>query len=350
MQINNKQITLNDAKLAMEKRFIAVNNKTLNDAELITPNNINALNLGPLTYLVPKGVDILTAPTMFDRFVGANAAVKEGYFGQDTVTIRFNEKTGVVQPYVVGSTVSPGFNFADVNYTGISVGVAYREIGWKADYKEIASAGMMNFDIISDKVNAALNALTIDRNRINFLGLAETNGSLPVYGLLNFPNLTNYIALPNGNWANSTPQDMFNDINFMINTLAKQSSGLSHDGFSTGASYRIGVAMDAYGYLSRINEYGLMLTETISKAYGGKVEIFGIPEMNGYDSGKDIAIIMIDYGDGVPTAKGSYIELARFFDIFQHGHSMDQVIVSALTGCIVNRPMLVARFNNITSA
>lgn len=355
MKLHN-QITLNDAKLAMDKRFIAVND---GGADLITEANINAINVGPLTYLVPEAVDILTAPLTFDRLAGESSAIREGYFGQDTITIRFNEKTGVPAPYVAGSLMGPGGNFADVNYSGISVGVAYRELWWEVDYKTIASSGLMNFDIVADKVKAVLNAMAIDRNKINFEGIAETAGGLPVYGLLNFPGLSDYQELPQGasgstKWADKTAEEIFNDINFMINQLSIQSSGLSREGFARGETYKIGVSLDVYGYLTKTNSYGLMALEKIKAAYGNKIEIVGVPEMNNYagsttkkKNGENMAIVSINAGDGVSTYKSSYIELARFFEINRMGSVMGQKIVSALSGCIVNRPVLVAKFKGL---
>lgn len=350
------QISLEDAKFAINKRFIAVNG---DGANLITEPNINALNVGPLTFLVPEAVNILTAPTMFDKFVGENAVVKEGVFGQDTVTIKLAERTGIPQPYVTGNNSNTGSNYADVNYSAMSVGVAYRELAWKADYKEIASGGLMNFDIMADKVKAVLNALRIDRNKICFEGLEQTKGSLPVYGLLNFPGLTDYVDVPAGasgdkSWSSKTSEEIANDITFMVNTLNQQSNGLASEAFTNGQVYRVGVSMDVYGYLTKINQYGLLVSDAIKKAFDGRLEIYGIPEMNGYANhtknklnGENMAMILIDAGDGIPTAKGSYIELSRFFPINYNGHSMQQVITSAITGCIVNRPVFVARFKGL---
>lgn len=350
------QISIDDAKLALEKRFIACNE----GSELITAPNINALNLGPLTFLTPQTIDILTAPMVFDELVGANAVVKEGYFGQDTITIKFREFSGVPKPYVVGNTVSPGYDFGDVNYTGYQSGIYYYELGWTADYKEISGAGLMNFDLIADKNKAVLNSLAIERNRVNFVGVPETvTGTLPVYGLLNFPELSDYVDVPAGasgskKWADKTSDEIFNDINFMITTLANNSKGLSYQAFSKGETYRIGVSMNVYGYLSKINQYGLMAKETIARAYNDRVKIVPVPEMNNYatsnsknNANEDMAIIMINFGDGVETAKAQYIELARFFDIHRNGHVLSQVIVSAIAGTTVQRPIFVARFKGI---
>lgn len=349
--IENKQLTSEDLREVSSKRFIAAN-AAGDPAQLITQPNIHALPMGALTYLTPRAVDILVQPMTFDEFIGASRNIKQGVFGQDTITIRFNEHTGVPQPYVEGNINSPGYNLANVNYSGISVGVAYRELGWNADFKELAGGDLQNFDVIADKTAAVLNALALDRNNINFMGLDDTRGGLPVYGILNFPGLNDYVTVPTGaagstKWEDKTSEEIYNDIVFMINTLGRQTDGLSFLGFNRRNEYRIGVSMQVYGYLSKTNSYGLLVLDKIREAFDGRVRIIGIPQMDGYADGDNMAMILVDYGDGTPTAYSSYIELARFFPITQVGHAMSQVIVSALTGCIVNRPMMVARFKGL---
>lgn len=297
---------------------------------MIIAPNIHALNLGPLTYLTPKAVEILTQPLTFDEFVGASMNVKQGVFGQDSVIVRFEGEMPKPQDYEEGNNYIPKSNTTEKS---ITVGVYYNELGWEVDLKALAGSELQNFDIITDKTSAVMNALAIDRNNINFLGRDKTSGGLPVYGILNYPGLSDYITLPAGEagstkWADKTADEIYNDIAFMINTLGIQTDGLSYSGFNRGNEYRIGVSMKVYGYLTKTNSYGLLVMDKVRQAFDNKVK-------------------MIDYEDGTNTAYGSYIELARFYPIHQVGHTLSQDIASAVTGAIVNRPVMIAQFKGL---
>ena len=121
-----------------------------------------------------------------------------------------------------GTTLSPGFHLADVNYTAETVGIAYRDTGYQASALELSSAKLMGVDIIQDKIKACMEGLSIDRNNINWLGTNETRGEGRVYGLLNNPQLFDYVELPAGasgstEWKSKTFMEIYNDIIFIDN-------------------------------------------------------------------------------------------------------------------------------------
>lgn len=368
-------LTENDKELLEAKKIITVNNGVLlknstllnNGTPLITEANIYALNVGPLTYVTPQAVEVLTAPISFDRFIGDDGIKQQGQFGQDTIAIKTLERTGVPQAYVDGTTLSPGFHLADVNYTAETVGIAYRDTGYQASALELSSAQVMGVDLIQDKIRACMEGLSIDRNNINWLGTTETRGLADVYGLLNNPQLFDYVELPAGvsgstEWESKTFMEIYNDIIFMINTLTQQSKGWATRAYESGRRFKLGVSMNVYNYLSKTNEFGVLVSQAIENAYRVNgtpaIEIFGIPEMNNYAgyttvddegnrNGENMAILMIDALDGIKTAYSSYVTLAQFFKIYENAGNISQRIVAALSGTIVNRPILISRFKGL---
>ena len=374
MKIEN-MLTENDKELLEAKKIITVNNGVLlknstllnNGTPLITEANIYALNVGPLTYVTPQAVEVLTAPISFDRFIGDDGIKQQGQFGQDTIAIKTLERTGVPQAYVDGTTLSPGFHLADVNYTAETVGIAYRDTGYQASALELSSAQVMGVDLIQDKIRACMEGLSIDRNNINWLGTTETRGLADVYGLLNNPQLFDYVELPAGvsgstEWESKTFMEIYNDIIFMINTLTQQSKGWATRAYESGRRFKLGVSMNVYNYLSKTNEFGVLVSQAIENAYRVNgtpaIEIFGIPEMNNYAgyttvddegnrNGENMAILMIDALDGIKTAYSSYVTLAQFFKIYENAGNISQRIVAALSGTIVNRPILISRFKGL---
>ena len=282
MNINN-QITLNDYNVLSANKVITANG---NGAPLITEANIYALNIGPLTFVTPQAVEVLTAPISFDRFIGEDGIRQQGVFGQDTIAIKMLEKTGIPQAYVDGTTLSPGYHLADVNYTAETVGIAYRDTGYQASLLEMSSSQLMGVDIIQDKIRACMEGLAIDRNNINWLGTDETRGGAKVYGLLNYPQLFDYVDLPDGEsgsskWEDKTFMEIYNDIIFMINTLTKQSKGWATRAYESGRKFKLGVSMNVYNYLSKSNEFGVLVSQAIENAFkvngSPAIEIYGIP-------------------------------------------------------------------------
>lgn len=70
--------------------------------------------------------------------------------------------------------------------------------------------------------------------------------------------------------------------------------------------------------------------------------------MDSYDNNIDnIMMILLDADDSIPTAKGSYMELARVYQIDKLGSATSQKIVSSISGNITQRPILVCRAKGI---
>lgn len=333
------RLTNSEIQIYNEKGILTCN------ASPITTPNINAPLAGPLTYIQPEAIKILTAVRNFEKLGGK--LEKNGSWGQDSLSIKTKEYVGKVQPYTAGNSATMGTTTSDVNLSYVPVGVYYYENSWSADDKEVSSAGFFNENLLSEKAEASMLAIAIERNAVNFLGKKEKGLKLPVYGIFTYylkeNNNTINVVKSNSNsqtsWQNKTTEEIFNDIVDMINALNIKSKGNSVDAFNAGKKYNIGVANAVYGLLDKTNQYGLSVRAKLKEQYGDGINLVNVPELDGFASGDNCAWISIDGADNVETIKGSYVELARTFQIDRLGSVSSQKIASAISGGIVQRPM-----------
>lgn len=341
------KLTNSDIQL-LDRRGILKNNS----GNSITTPNINSIFAGPLTFIQKEAIDVLTAPLLYDEFIGISE--KNGSWGQDTVSIKIREYGGEVTSYVSGNSAITGGQRSSVNYNTIIRGVYEYEKSWVVDDKELNSAGFFNENLIVEETKATMKALAIARNRINFLGIPEKNNSnAPVYGILNDPELLPMITVPankegNTEWKDKTTEEIYNDIIFLINELQKQSKGLSLQSYNSGKVYRLGIANSVFGNLRKTNSYGLSALTKLKEEFADTLKLFAIPQMDNYDNNIDnIMMLIIDADDDIPTAKGSYMELARAYQIDRLGSTISQKIVSSISGNITQRPILIGRARGI---
>ena len=80
--------------------------------------------------------------------------------------------------------------------------------------------------------------------------------------------------------------------------------------------------------------------QKLKEAYGDKMNIVNVPEMDGFAGGDNVATMTIDGADNVKTLKGSYVELARAFQVDRLGSVTSQKIAAVISGAIVQRPIL----------
>lgn len=325
---------------------------TCNASPITTPN-INAPISGPLTYIQPEAVQVLTAVRQFEEMGGK--LEKNGSWGQDSVTIKTREYIGGVSPYSFDTANSSGAEKSDVNYSYEVRGVYYYQDVWGVDDREVASAGMFNENLLSQKAEASTLAIAIERNAVCFLGKEQKGLKLPVLGVF-----TDYLKANNNQiavakagastytaWDKKTTEEIFNDIVDMINALNIKSKGNSTRAYNSGKKYIIGVANSVYGLMNKTNQYGLSVYAKIKEQYGDKVKVVNIPELDGFASGDNCAFISIDGEDGVETLKGSYVELMRAFQIDRKGSYTSQKLASAISGGIIQRPLFTYMIKGI---
>ena len=310
----------------------------------ITASNINA-PLGALNYIRPEAVEVLTAPQVSDRIATAS---KNGVWGNKSVTIKIKEYRGTTSPD--DGTTSDGLQ-AKTNYENAIRGVYYYTTSWLATDLEEATVGAFQENYRADQATAAMRTLAIDRNLFFFTGV-DTNGDLPVYGLLNDPNLNNYTLAAAGAslstaWADKTPEEIYNDIVDAMALVNTQSGGLSAEGVSNGrGKYILAVASDSEPLLHTGNSFGMTAYKILKEQFGDKVDVVPVPQFNKANSSSDVFYLI--YTGEVPTILNSYVEMAKAYPIFQKDSVVSQKISAGTSGCVVQYPMFVARITGIS--
>lgn len=343
----NNSVSINHAsnrdflKAMMAKGIVGVDNA----APYVSTPNVN-LPLGALNYIRPQAIEVLTAPRVADEI---SAAQKNGTWGNESVTIKLKEYTGSTSPD--DGLTSDGLQ-QKTNYSFKMRGVYYYTTGWTSNDRLEASvaAGAENYR--ADQAEGAMRTMAIDRNKFFFSGVSVKGSSLPVYGLLNESRLGAYVTVASnaGNtstyWSQKTPEEIYNDIVAGINSLYVKSNGIVQDELANGTII-LAVASGSLGNLDRANSYGLTARQKLKETYGSKVKIVSVPQFNSADSSSDVFYIIFDMGGNIPTLINSYVEMAKAYPIFQKDSVVSQKISGATSGCIVQYPWAIVRYNGI---
>lgn len=325
------------------KGIISVDNSAV--APALTTPNINVV-LGALTFIRPKAIEILTAPRVADKIARAE---KNGKWGDKLVTFKLKEYTGATRPD--DGLTSDGLQ-VKTNYEQQVRGVYYYTTGWMATDLEEATTQGMQENYRADQAEGAMRTLAIDRNDFFFRGVAEAGLVQPIYGMLNDPNLTAYstVATNVGNtstyWADKTPEEIYNDIVTAVNALYTQSNGIVEDELPNG-KLKCAVATGSLGQLDRTNSFGVTARKLLKETYGDKIEFIAVPQLNSADSSSDCFYMIFDWNEGDATIVNSYVEMAKAYPIYQKDSVVSQKLSAATSGCFVQYPWAIVRYNGI---
>lgn len=349
----NNSVSLNHSdnkalrETAMRKGIIGVQQPMMNAAPFVTTPNINA-PLGALNYIRPRAIEVLTAPQVSDKIA---VPEKNGNWGEKLVTIKLKEFTGEVS--TDDGFTSDGLQ-AKTNYSNAIRGVYYYTTSWLSTEIEEAAVGAFQEDHRANQAEAAMRTLALFRNKYFFSGVSDKGLTAPVEGLLNASDLNAYVSVAAGAgstnptyWVNKTSDEIVNDIVTAKATLNKQSMGLVDDGLEAGRGKMIlAVATGSAGQLDRTNNFGLTARKMLKEMYGDKLEIVSVPQFDNAYSNSDVFYLVYSEDD-MPTILNSYVEMARAYPLTVQDSVISQKISAATSGCIVQYPMFIARFNGI---
>lgn len=336
-------------KAMVSKGVIGYETQTSNAAagQMVTTPNINA-PLGALNYIRADAIEALVAPQVADMIAKPQ---KNGNWGDETITFKMKEYTGTVSPD--DGLVSDGLQ-VKTNYSNSIRGVYYYMTGWMSNDRQEATAGAFAENYRADQAKAAMRTLAVHRNLYFFNGVSSQPSSIPIQGLLNAEGLTAFEAVKSGSsatnptyWSTKRPEEIVNDIVAAKQKLNNQSYGLADAGLASGRGKLIlAVATGAFESLDRTNRFGVTARKLLNEQYGDKLVIIPVPQFNSADSDSDVFYLI--YDDGItPTVINSYVEMARAYPIFVKDSTTSQKISAATSGCIVQYPMFVVRFNAI---
>lgn len=346
---NEKSIAHSDNKELLarvsNKGIIVADTKVMNAGTMITTPNIQA-PFGSLAYIRPKAVEVLTAPRVADKLA---APQKNGKWGDELVNIKVKEYKGSTSPD--DGLSSDGLQ-SKTNYTNEVRGVYYYMSSWMSNDRAEATVGAFAENYRADQAESAMRSLAIDRNNFFFKGVALKGNTTPIYGLLNDPNLGAYEAVPSegGNtaWTGKTPEAIANDITTAYAKLNAQSAGLVSEGVESGRGKLIlAIAPTSVTMLNRANTYGKTARAMLDETYGDRLEIISVPQFTNADSSSDV-FYLIYREDGFETLLNSYVEMARVYPLFVKDSIVSQKISAATSGCVVQYPMFIVRFNGLS--
>lgn len=346
---NEKSIAHADNKELLarvsNKGILVADTKVMNAGPAITTPNIQA-PFGSLAYIRPKAVEILTAPRVADRLA---APQKNGKWGDEIVNIKVKEFKGATSP---DDGLSSDVLQSKVNYTNEVRGVYYYAAAWMSNDRAEATVGAFNENYRADQAESAMRSLAIDRNKFFFSGVALKGTTTPIYGLLNDPNLGAYETVPAEGtavkWSAKSPEAIANDITAAYTKLNSQTDGLVAEGVESGRGRLVlAVAPGAVTQLKRNNTYGKSAEAMLSESYGDKLEIVSVPQFTNADSSSDVFYLMYRE-DGYETLLNSYVEMARVYPLFVKDSIVSQKISAATSGCVVQYPMFIVRYNGLS--
>lgn len=332
--------------------FARVQNKGIVTVEVmnaapasVTAPNINA-PFGALAYIRPKAVEILTAPRVADKIAQAE---KNGKWGDELVNIKIKEYLGTTSP---DDGMSSDVLQSKVNYSNVVRGVYYYATAWQSNDRAEATVGAFNENYRADQAESAMRAMAIDRNNFFFNGVAGQGLTTPIHGLLNAPELGAYEAVQaegaNITWATKSPEAIANDITSAYAKLNRQSNGIVGEGVESGAGKLVlAIASSSMPHLNRLNTYGKSARAMLEETYGTNLEVVSVPQFTNADSNSDVFYLIYKEA-GYETVINSYVEMARAYPLFVKDSTVSQKISGATSGCVVQYPMFVVRYNGLS--
>ena len=317
------------------KGFITKNNidRLAHDSALITPPN-SGVPAVFTTYIDPKVVDILTAPTNAREIFGE---VKKGDWTNSGSVFRAIEATGHSTPYTdFGNGAT-----ADVNVT-----YPYRENFLAQTHirygeQEMAVLGKAMVNLAAEKQRSAATVINIDSNKYYLYGVTGRN----IYGLLNEPNLPASIAPATVNtnvtkWTGKTTQQIYDDILLLASELFENSMGL----IDQKSDLVLAVSPASNVLLGKATDYNVSVLDMLNK-YFSNLSIVVLPELAA--SSGNTVILAARTLNGQKVAEYGYSEKMRALRVVSYSSWYEQKYVFGTYGAIVYRPFAIATMTGV---
>lgn len=327
---------------------IHVEGRALNDmmkyAKDELPDTVTAQSLGtPVQFLqhwMPDTIRVLTQARTADEFLGREIA---GSWEDEEVVQKIVEHVGQARPYGdYANTHNSDWNASFERRT-----IVRFEDGLTVGRLEEARSSRIRINSGEEKRSAVAESLAIEMNNIAFLGY--NNGTNRTYGILNDPNLPNYVTVATGAGGNTTfASKTFDEI------IADFKTAVSALRVRTGSNFNpqrdaftVGLASSAYDFLSAPNSLGTTsVFEWLKKTYPN-IRIVAIPEFDGANAGSNVMYFKADTLGGKKVA-GQYIQdVIRLLGVEQHAKGFSEAYSNATAGVLVGQPLGIVRYSGI---
>lgn len=300
---------------------------------MITPPN-SGVPAVFTTYVDPKVVDILTAPTNAREIFGE---VKKGDWTNSGSLFKAIEATGQSTAYTdFGNGAT-----ADVNVT-----YPYRENYLAQTHirygeQEMAVLGKAAVNLSAEKQRSAATIINIDTNKYYLLGVDGKE----IYGLLNEPNLPASIspATVNTNvtkWEGKTTQQIYDDVLLLAAELFENSMGL----INQRSDLVLAVSPGSNVLLGKATDYNVSVLDMLNK-YFTNLSIVVLPELA--QTSGTVVMLVARSVNGDKVAELAYSEKMRALRIVPHTSWYEQKYVFGTYGAIVYKPFAIATMTGV---
>ena len=306
------------------------------DAALTTVPN-TAVPVEFLAYIDPMVVEILTAPRRAREIFEEE---KKGDWTTDYYKFRISEMVGGTEEY---NDYANGVT-SDVNNEWQSRGQYLFQTSITYGVREMALASAAKISLAADKQKAAANRIDIDANKFYLTGVA----GLPIYGILNDPNLPSSItAASTGTgssplWSNKTTTQIYDDIMALFAQLQTQSNGL----IDQRTQLKLLISPSLNRYLGVATDFNIHVTDMLDKYFGNtpqkeNFKVVVVPELGASDGDETIFLVAPEVM-GQKSAALAFSEKMRSGPVIQDMSSYRQKFVSTTYGGIVYLPFAFA--------
>jgi hypothetical protein len=297
-----------------------------------------------LQTFMPGQVRIMTAARKIDNAIGYQVV---GSWEDEQVVQAYIELDGAVLPYGDRNNLQ----FASWNLNWLYRTVVRFQIGLEVEILEEKRAARVQTNSAAMKREACTRLLEIQRNLIGFKGY--NNGANLTYGLLNDPNLPNYVTVAAGAgsstlWSLKTVLEIIADLR--AGAAALQNNTLDNiDPAKTPITLLVATAV--YQFLTVTSEFGYSVIEWLNKNLPS-MRIESAPELNGANGGANVFYMFAEKIEDESTDNREVISQliqAKFITLgvektikgYKEGFS------SAYAGSLCKRPLAVYRATGV---
>lgn len=293
-----------------------------------------------LQHWMNKIITVVTSATVADDFLGRSTV---GEWFQESIVLRVRELMGSLRPY--GDHVQAplsGYNWNEEERTIVrfSQGILTGAL----EEARLAAMGQKASAYESDRAALGL-AFKLNTNAVAFYGY--NLGRNKTYGILNDPNLGDYLAVPEAGgkteWASKDFYQIVRDLNTAVAALQKQCGG---NFIPSKHAFKLGLALSCDAYLNEVNEHGHSVREFIEKTWP-KCEIVPIPEFDNALAGDNVFYLKLEELGGNPCVEQIVPAAVRLVGSVPRATGLYELYTDATAGCFVEQPLGIVRFYGI---
>ena len=322
--------------------------RALNDmmtyAKDALPDTVTTQSVGtPVQFLqhwMSETIRVLTQARTADEFLGREIA---GSWEDEEIVQKISERVGQALPY--GDYANT--HNADWNPSYERRTIVRFEDGLTVNRLEEARASRINMNSAEEKRASVAESLAIAMNEVAFVGY--NNGANRTYGILNDPNLPNYVTVATGasnntTWASKTFEEIVNDFKVGMSALRVR-TGSNFNPNRDAAT--VGIASSAFDYLQAMNSLGTTsVFDWLKKTYPN-IRLVSMPEFDGANSNSNVMYFKAETLGGKKVA-GQYIQdVIRLLGVEQHAKGFSEAYSNATAGALVGQPLGIVRYSGI---